>query len=309
MKARLGAMLGAAIAVVTSTAHADDIIVDSHQPRSKGELAQLYVVSIGWAASAAVFIDALQYTDRPYASADFGVFAGVLTASAGAIIPFGVDTAFGRRPGAAQVVATSMVLGLGEAIALNEYFANRSVSSFHSYTKDATWVFVGPGVGLVTGFVVDALVHTTPGRALWVETTGLFGGVFIGSLVGAAHTGTFAREANRDVGLASAIGGVAGIATGIATSRWISPSSLRAYLVDAGFISGAAIPALACIGKCSAQGAFAAIAIGGGLGFGMTLLSTAWLPREVRGTLPKIDPYVMPVVGGGVTFGVGGSLQ
>ena len=308
MTLRGGAVLGAAVVLVATAAHAGDIVVDSNATRSKGELAQLYVVSIGWAGSAAVFADALQYGDRPYASADFGVFLGILTAGAGAIIPVTVDAAFGRRPGAAQVVATSMVLGLGEAIALNEYFANRSVSSFHSYTKDAAWVFAGPAVGLVTGFVVDSLVRTTPGRALWVETTGLFGGVFIGSLVGAAQPGTFARESSRDVGLASAIGGFAGIATGIATSRWISPSSLRAYIVDAGFIGGAALPALACVGKCSAQGSFAAIAIGGGVGFTTALLSTAWLPREIRGTLPKIDPYVMPVVGGGVTFGVAGSL-
>jgi hypothetical protein len=287
-------------------------------PRRKaGELALLYVAGIGWGGSIGVFVDSLQYTDKPAASADPGVLLSVLTAGVGILLPTVVDLAFDKRSGTAQTVASSMLLALGESIALNEYFSNRASTSFHTYTKDASWIFGGTTVGLVTGMTLAGLVHTTPGRAAWVETTGLFGGMFAASLTGAFSrpTGypTFDREGTRDVGLAGAIAGAAGIAVGLGTATYLSPSVLRVHLIDLGWIAPMAISAAAC-NKCSAPDTFAAMAISGGIGFGAAFLATmslpeAWLrPRPERRRPFDFAPYAMPLSTGGFEVGIGGSL-
>ena len=309
---RWGGLLVVSVMLAAVSARASDVVIDdTTAKRDPGEISLLYVTGIGWGVSAGVALDGLANSGNAYAGANPFVLAVVcpLTGSVlGAGVGFGVDQAFHKRPGAAQVVTTSMLLGLGEGIALDEYFSNRSQTSFHTYTKDAAWVFLGPAVGLATGLAVDALVHTTPGRAAWVETTGLFTGFMAASIVGAAHS-SFGREGNRDVGLAWAIGGAAGIAGGVASARWLSPGSLRVHLVDLGWITGMVAPALACIDHCSPEDTFLAMAVGGAVGFAGAFLATGWMPRHIRGhDLPPVAPVVTPTDHGGLTVGLAGML-
>jgi hypothetical protein len=209
-----------------------------------------------------------------------------------------------------------MLIGLGEGIALNEYFSNRANTSFHTFTKDASWVFGATTLGLVTGLTVAAFVPTTPGRAAWVATTGLFSGVLAASVVGAVSrpsdpsTG-FQREGRRDSAIAGAIAGGAGVVTGLSTATLLSPSELRVHLIDLGWIAGAVIPGLAC-NKCSAPDAFAAIAIGSTLGFTATFLATMSMKHDGRPPslhpTPTITPYAMPLPTGGLEVGIAASL-
>jgi hypothetical protein len=289
----------------------------THEPRAKrksGELVLLYMTGIAWGGSAGVFVDALQYANRPAASADLGaVLLAPLAAGVGCLLPTVVDAAYGRRPGAAQTVASSMLIGLGEAVALNEYFGNRASTSFHTYTKDAAWIFGGLTAGMATGLGIAGLVKTTPGRAAWVETTGLFGGVFAASLTGAfsRHSGLtpFGREDIRNVAVAGALVGAAGVGVGLGTATLLSPSVLRVHIIDLGWI-GATAAAVAACSKCQPADAFTASAVAGGVGFAATFLATMSLPKVglAETFAPPVTPYAMPLPGGGLEVGVGGTL-
>ncbi len=273
---------------------------------------------IEWAGSVPLFIDGMSQPS-PFARAAIGAeLATLLTAPLGAALVPLIDHVNHYERGAPTIVSTSMLLGLGEAIAWNEYFANRATSSFHTYRKDIAWIFAGPAVGLATGLVLTRFVKTTPGRASWVATTGLFGGLFAGSLAGAASrpagypTPAFDPEGNRNVGITAALAGIAGTAGGIATATWLSPSTLRVHLIDLGWIGGAVIPGLACIDHCKAPDSFAAIAIGSGIGFVSTFIATAWLPKDGAPRVPRpsdvsISPLAFPIPGG-LEIGFGGSL-
>jgi hypothetical protein len=283
--------------------------------RQAGELVLLYVVSIQWGGTLSLFIDAMAQSGNAYAGVTAAGGLGALaTGALGAGLPALIDLAFEKRNGVAQTVATGMLIGLGEGIAWNEYFANRATTSFHTYTKDMAWIFGGETLGLASGLVVAALVPTTPGRAAWVETTGLFGGLFAASVAGAASRAStynqWDREGNRNAGLAGAIVGLAGTATGIATADLLSPSVLRVHLIDLGWIGGAMIPGLACINHCNPSDSFAAIAVGSGIGFATTFLATAWLPKDLgRGAKPPpAMPYAVPTETGGVEIGFGGTF-
>jgi hypothetical protein len=291
--------------------------------RDAAELVPLYFTSIAWGGSITLFVDGLTYAGKPYAGADFSVLLVPITAGLGALLPTVIDLAYDHRSGVPQTVATSMVLGLGEAIALNEYFSNRAVTSFHTFTKDASWVFGGLTAGLATGLLVGQFVHTTPGRAAWVTTTGLFGGVFAASLAGAVSRPSdypstpFDREGIRNVGLAGAMAGAAGIAVGLSSATALSPSVLRAYLIDLGWMVPTAISGIACM-KCRAPETFTAMAVSGGVGFLASFLGT--IPMKHVGladpkTLPpapaeaSVAPYAMPLPSGGFEVGLGGSLR
>jgi len=284
--------------------------------RDSSEIVLLYFASIGWAGSASVFVDGVAQASNPYASATaWAYLLAPATGALGVIVPPLVDRAYDRRPGVAQTITTSMLVGLGEGIALNEYFSNRAIDSFHSYTKDAAWVFGGTSAGLATGLVLAAVVHTTPGRAAWVATTGIFGGLFAASLAGVASrpqgypNPEFDRDGIRNVGITAAIAGAAGVAGGVATASWISPSTLRVHLIDLAWIGGMTIPGLACINHCSPEATFALMGTGGAVGFGSALALTALMPRgsrDDRGV--AMLPFASPLPGGGLEVGFGGAL-
>ena len=288
----------------------------SWQERGAGEQALLFVASIGWAGSIPIFVNGLASSDNPYAQVNLGVdFLVPLVAPAGVAIPFLVDLAYGKRRGVPQTITTSMLLGLGEGVALNEYFANRASTSFHTLTKDAWWLFGGTTVGMISGLVIAGFVPTTPGRAAWVGTTGLFTGLLASSIAGAASRPStagvgFDREGRRNVGITGAIAGGAGIALGLSTATLLSPSELRVHLIDLGWISGAVISGLAC-NKCAPPDAFAAIAIGSAIGFGATFAATNWLKQD--GHPPSLHPmqlapYAYPTANGGLEVGIAASM-
>lgn len=325
-RAAIVAALGALASLASpAIAHADDGVEVAEQQeakrqnvRDRAELMLMYFVTAQWGTTASFFVDALDQAPNPYASVNATAFLGTLASGPlGAGVGALIDSSFDRRRGVPTTVTTAMLLGVGEGLAWNEYFSNRSTTSFHTYTKDVATVFGFETAGLITGVIVARFVRTTPGRAAWVATTGLFGGFFAGAIAGAATrpanypTTPWDRDGNRNVGITSAIAGIAGAASGIATATWLSPSGTRARIIDAGWIGGAFIPALACIGHCNAPDVFLAMSIGSGIGFIGTFLATAWLPKDGRPPSPNpaitFSPYAMPTVGG-VTVGIGGTL-
>lgn len=289
---------------------------DDQQHRRAGEQTLFYIASVGWAGMIPVFIDGVTSADNAFAQVNLGVdFATVLLAPAGLAIPPLVDLVYGKRRGVPQTITTSMLLGLGEGIALNEYFANRATTSFHTLTKDTAWIFGGTTLGLISGLVIAGFVPTTPGRAAWVGTTGLFAGVLAASIAGAASrpsdsTVGFDREGRRNVGIAGAIAGGAGIVTGLSTATLLSPSELHAHLIDLGWIAGAGIAALGC-NKCRAPDSFAAIAAGSAVGFGAMFAATFWMKQD--GHPPslhpiQVAPYAYPLPTGGLEFGLAATM-
>ncbi|HEY1960192.1 MAG TPA: hypothetical protein VGH28_31500 [Polyangiaceae bacterium] len=309
----------ALLAAFATASFGGDALADDAPPPPKRDAAEtslLYITSMGWGAEMGVFFDGLGQASNVYAKASLVELIAVpATAGIGAVLPTIVDIAYHRRRGVPQTITSGMLLGLGEGLALNEYFANRSESSFHTFTKDAAWTFGGTSAGLVVGLVTASFVHATPGEAAWVATTGLFGGLFAGSIAGAASrpagypNPSFDRAGLRDVGITAAIGGFAGIAGGIATAKWLGPSELRVHLVDLGWIAGMALPGLACLDKCDAPMTFALMAIGGGIGFGSVFALTSLLPKHHEpSSAPPILPYASPLPGGGLQIGFGGRM-
>jgi hypothetical protein len=279
--------------------------------RDPGELVLLYLVGIQWGGTLSFFIDAASRSNNPYAAVSPVAYLGALaTAGLGVALPPIVDAVYGHRPGAAQTVTTSMLIGLAEGAAWNEYFSNRATTSFHTYTKDMYWIYGGETVGLVTGLTVAAFVHTTHGGAAWVETTGLFGGLFAASIAAAATPATTPNdEQRRNAGITGALAGIAGTATGILTVNALHPSALRVHLIDLGWLGGAMVAGLGCLSGCKPQGTYAAMAIGSGLGFVGTFIATSWLPKDFgKGKPLPIHPYAMPASNGGFEVGFGGSL-
>jgi hypothetical protein len=308
------APLAVALALVTPARAQDDD--RPHQKRGAGEQTLLYIVSIGWAGAIPIWVNGVAVSDNAYAQAN--IAADILVpfvAPLGLVIPPLVDLAYHKRRGVPQTITSSMLLGFGEGLALNEYFANRASTSFHTLTKDAWWLFGGTTVGMISGLAIAGFVPTTPGRAAWVATTGLFTGLFAGSMAGAASrpsdpSVSFDREGRRNVGITAALAGGAGIAAGLSTATLLSPSELRVHLIDLGWISGAVISGLAC-NKCPAPDAFAAIGIGSALGFGTLFAATFGLKQD--GHPPSlhplnVTPYAFPTASGGLEVGVAASM-
>ena len=286
--------------------------------RDPSELALLYVASIAWGGSLGLFLDGLGQAGNANAGASLaGVLLTPLMAGVGCVLPSVIDYAYHRRRGVPQTVTTGMLLGLGEGVALNEFFSNHQATSFHTYTKDTAWVFGGTSVGLATGLVVASFVETTPGRAAWVETTGLFGGLFAASIAGAAARPTgyptpqFDADGRADVGITAAVAGGAGVAIGITTATWFSPSALRVHLIDLGWLTGAVGSGVAC-NRCNTPDIFLAMAVGSGIGFVGMFLATIPMapdrPGEHAASAPAFAPFAMPLEHGGFEVGVGGPL-
>jgi hypothetical protein len=283
------------------------------------EWAMLYLSSGIYGASAGMFVDGLAQNGNAYAGASL---LTVLTVPAGiglGVASVGIVKHFATVwRGEPQTVATGILLGLGEGVALDEWSSNRATTSFHTYTKDTAWIFGMGSLGLATGLVTAATVRTTPGRAAWVATTGLFGGIFAGSIAGALSPETsfgatgINSVGNRDVGLTSAIAGLAGAGIGLASATALSPSTLRVHLIDVGWIAGTVLPGVACASShCEAPAVFTAMAVGGGIGFVATFIATNWMAKKglTDGTDPfgGVTPYVAPTVGG-AQFGLEGPL-
>jgi hypothetical protein len=310
-------VLALAVTVAAPARARDDLDAPRDtQHRAAGEQTLLYIASIGWAGMIPIFVDGVGSKDNAYAQVNLAVDIVVpLVAPLGLAIPPLVDLAYGKRRGVPQTITTSMLLGLGEGIALNEYFANRAYTSFHTLTKDTAWIFGGATLGLLGGLAIAAFVPTTPGRAAWVSTTGLFTGVLAASIAGAASrpsdpTVSFDREGRRNVGIAGAIAGGAGIVTGLSTATLLSPSELRVHLIDLGWISGAVFSGLAC-NKCPPSDAFAAVAVGSSVGFAATFLATLSLKHDGHPPAlhaPKFSPYAYPLPAGGLEVGVAASM-
>ncbi len=288
----------------------------NHQRREAGEQTLLYLASIGWAGMIPIFFAGVGSADNAYAQVNIGVDLLVpLVAPVGLAIPPLVDLAYRKRRGVPQTITTSMLLGLGEGIALNEYFANRASTSFHTLTKDTAWIFGGTTLGLISGLTIAGFVPTTPGRAAWVATTGLFTGVLAASVAGAASRPSdpsigFDSEGRRNVGIAGAIAGGAGIVTGLSTATLLSPSELRVHLIDLGWICGAVVSGLAC-NHCPAPDTFAAVGIGSAIGFTATFLAT--LPMKHDGLPPSLHaiqfaPFAYPIASGGLQVGIAASM-
>jgi hypothetical protein len=312
--AHLAAPIAVALALATP-AHAQDdydypAVVKPKPPpwqkRGAGEQSLFYVASIAWAGSIPIFINGLASADNAYAQVNLAVdFLVPLVAPAGILVPVLVDFAYAKRRGVPQTITTSMLLGFGEGIALNEYFSNRASTSFHTLTKDAWWLFGGATAGMISGLAIAAFVPTTPGRAAWVGTTGLFTGLLAGSIAGAASrpsdpTVGFDNEGRRNVGITAALAGGVGIAAGLSTATLLSPSELRVHIIDLGWIGGAVVSGLAC-NKCRAPDTFAAVGIGSAIGFAATFLAT--LPLKQDGHPPSLHPiqlapYAYPTAGG-----------
>lgn len=283
------------------------------------EWAMLYLTSIAYGGSAGMFVDGLAQHGNAYATASLAVALTVpVGAGLGAVGVAVVNGLVPIRRGVPQTVATGILLGLGEGLALDEWSSNRASTSFHTYTKDTAWIFGTATVGLVSGIVVSTVVKTTPGRASWVATTGLFGGVFAGSIAGALSpqssfgTKGINAEGNRAVGLTAAIAGLAGAGAGLASATALSPSSGRVHLIDLGWMLGTILPGAACAGaKCNTPGVFGAMAVGGGVGFVGTFLLTMGMRQQglAEGTDPfqGVTPYVSPTAGG-MQFGLSGPL-
>ncbi len=293
-----------------STAHADP--PKSKRDSTGDELASLYVTTSVYAGTLAVFLEAAPRADNVYASIPPIEAALVVPAfsALGAAATAVVTTMLPLKRGDAEVVSTGILLGLGEGIALNEWSSNRTTESFHTLFKDAAWVFGTASVGLVSGVVIAALTRTTTGRAGWVGTTGLFGGLLAGSIVGAVHR-SWDRQGNRDVGLASAIGGVGGAALGVVTALAMSPSSLRVHIIDASWTSGMAIAALIALTSHGSKpaDAFLAMSIGGTVGFTTSFLGTMGMKKgQIHDPVDSITPFATPLAGGGFQLGLGGPL-
>jgi len=184
-----------------------------------------------------------------------------------------------------------------------------TIESVRGVTQEGS----GSGVGAVAGGVLGSTLGATPGRASFVGSTALWGGVAFGLTTGAVSPDDTERDDR--TALASAIGVAAGTLGGAIVAGPLSPSPARVRLTDLAALGGGVLMAGGYLALT--DGEFeqrttlgmgtVGIAAGYAVGWYMTRHMPADRPADRAATKTSFFPQVVPTRGG-ATLGVAGSF-
>jgi hypothetical protein len=221
-----------------------------------------------------------------------------------------LDSGRGLRYGVAQSIVSGMYVGLEEGIAWTLWKASDPNGTL-SGPAAATILWGTTTGGLLAGGLLATAIPTTPGRAAFVGSTSLWGGVLAGLTTGAISSDSTGRTAM----LASAVGVNAGVFTGLLTAGAFSPSIAHARFLDLGGIGGmlvgGGIYLAAANQNINGQALAGTAALGTAAGLFTAWLATRSMARDEGATqAPKPakvvwNPTVMPAKSGGMLGVVG----
>ena len=276
--------------------------------RTTDEIAQLYAASIVYGIGTGLWLDA-----HTQSSSTAGVILPMLLFSGISVGGVALlDIGHPLHYGVAQSTVSGLYLGLEEGLLLSLWSASQPNTSTSGTTvADIVWGF--STLGMVGGGVLGNALGTTPGRAAFVGSTGLWAGALAG-FAGAAFTG---QSGASDALLAADVGLNLGIVGGLLAAGPVSPSIARVRFLDLEGIGGGLLAGglylAAANNNGNAQAAFGTTAVGVAAGLGIAWLATDRMPadrpeergKEVDALL--LEPTLAPVRGG-ATIGVQGML-
>ncbi|HZU82489.1 MAG TPA: hypothetical protein VE987_06220, partial [Polyangiaceae bacterium] len=204
----------------------------SMNERTTDELASLYLSSVLWGIGSGVWTAVLTN-----ASSSAGIVLPMIGfAGLGAGTVALLDSGRPLRYGVPQSIVSGLYIGLYEGIALAAWNAsdpNDSARWSGATTASVVWGF--STAGAVAGGVIGSAVGTTPGRAAFVGSSALWGGVLSGLTAGALASGD---NGGHTAFLAAGIGLNAGAIGGVLAAGPVSPSIARVRFLDLGAIAG-----------------------------------------------------------------------
>ncbi|MBL8716659.1 MAG: hypothetical protein JNL79_11720 [Myxococcales bacterium] len=281
--------------------------------RTTDELVLLYSNAVVWGIGTGGWIAVLAEPREP---------AGIVLPMLGigglaATLVWVADRGKGLPYGVPQSMVSGLYLGFYEGLAwtLWNQARSRRVDLWEASTI-ATIIWGTATAGAIAGAVIGGS-GTTPGRAAFVESTGLWSGV-LGGLFAAALYGKDDRSDGRDDAalLTGALALNAGAIGGALLARTVSPTIARVRFLDLGGIAGGLVAGGLYWASLGRRDDANVVAVTGLTGLGIAAgLTTAWflttdLPRDEPTSKPvaaSFAPTVMPVHGG-ATLGIAGVL-
>jgi hypothetical protein len=247
--------------------------------RTTDEISFLYVNGVAYGVGTGVFLAVAGDANSPASV----ILPSLLLGGAGAGAVAIIDHGKGLGYGVPQSIVSGMYLGLEEGLVWSLW--NQAHVAYYDEWKPGTVAGIVWGsatLGAIGGGIVGTLGGTTPGRASYVESTGLWTGVVSGLLAGA----TVKREEQADevALLTGAIGLNAGALVGVLTAGTVSPSIARVRFIDLGAVGGGLVLGglyVAAADRDTKPGpAMTATALGVAAGFGGAWFLTSGMRKD-----------------------------
>ena len=213
--------------------------------------------------------------------------------------------------GVAQSIVTGMYVGLEEGITWTVWNQARAQHFTEWSSKTvATLIWGSTTIGAVLGGVIGSVNGTTPGRASYVGSTALWGGLVTGLLAAAISRNDHDQRDDNGL-LLGALGVNAGALVGMLTARDVSPSVARVRFIDLGALAGGLVAGglwLATGPKSDDDSTRTGLAVTGlGVAAGLTTawFATARMPedrledaKDAKPGAVALTPQLTPVRGG-----------
>jgi hypothetical protein len=281
--------------------------------RTLDELAVLYGNAVLFGVGSGIMLD----THSKSSSASGNIMPALLLAGAAAGLVAGIDHFATLRYGVPQSITSGMYLGLEEAMVWTLWKqASTNSDDEWSTSTVATLMWSGAAIGAVAGGILGNAYGTTPGRASFIHSAGLWSAGIAGTLA-AAINGDNNKADDRGL-LTAAIVLNAGVLAGGLWARSANPSIARVRFIDLGGFSGALLFGGLYFSMRDRQtgfvGEMAALSLGMAAGVGLGMFWTRNMepdePRRGRDSiLSSLRPTVAPAPNGaGMLVGVGGNL-
>ncbi len=277
--------------------------------RTGDEMSFLYMTAAGYGAGTGLWIDAQTEPDslRGWILPPL-LLAGVAPAGAYALDSVGKPLKYGVP----QSIAEGILIGAEQGAMLAWWLYARSGDRDEPNVQHmASMAWGSATVGAVAGGLLGSTLGATPGRASFVGSTALWGGVAFGLSTGAVSPDDTERDDR--TALASAIGVAAGTLGGAIVAGPLSPSPARVRLTDLAALGGGVLMAGGYL--AFTDGEFeqrttlgmgtVGIAAGYAVGWYVTRHMPADRPADRAATKTSIFPQVVPTRGG-ATLGVAG---
>lgn len=289
----------------------DNAVARRENRRTTDEIAVLYLNGVLYGLGTGAFVAVLTDPKEPAGA----ILPALALGGAGAGVVALLDSKDTLGYGVPQSIVAGMYLGLAEGVTWTLW--NQARVAYYDEWRDklvATLIWSSATAGAVTGGVLGAVYGTTPGRASYVTSTGLWTGTVVGLL-----TSAFAAKGdhNDDAALlAGALGLNAGVVGGILSAHAVSPTIARVRFLDLGAIAGGVLAGgvfYSAAGRNPDERALAGtVAVGVGAGFGLSWLLTSKMPQDHpeddAGTGNSALGLTVAPVPGGLSVGAYGSL-
>ncbi len=281
--------------------------------RTSDEIVSLYTNAVLYGVGTGAWFDALTQGQ----STGTLVLPPLIAAGAAVAGVAALDSGRGLRYGVAQSIVSGMYLGLEEGI-LWSLWQSAGSGGGMSPQAIASVIWTTSTVGAVAGGIIAQRVGTTPGRASFVGSAGLWSGVVTGLTAGLI-TGAVSSDSNSGTAplAVAAIGLSAGTIAGLVTAGSVSPSIAHVRFIDlgglAGFLVGGGLYLAGANNDANVHAFSGFAALGTAAGLVTAWYVTRSMPGDdgasevPRSTAIVWNPSVMPAPGG-ATLGVVGQM-